>query len=58
MASKLELPNQNHPHLYKLQWLNKVSEVKVSKCCLVSFSTSPKYQDTIGYDAIPIDAWH
>lgn len=53
MVGKLELPNQNHPYLCKLQWLNKVSEVK---CSLVSFSTGPKYQDA--YDAIPIYAWH
>ncbi|GAU25683.1 hypothetical protein TSUD_266100 [Trifolium subterraneum] len=56
MVDKLELHTQNHPHPYKLQWLNKGSEVKVTKNCLGSFSIGPKYQDKILRDVIPIDA--
>ena len=47
MVDKLKLPTQTHPHPYKLQWLNKGSEVKVTKQCLVSFSIGQKYQDEV-----------
>jgi hypothetical protein len=58
MVDKLDLPTQNHPHPYKLQWLKKGSEVKVTKHCLVSFSIGQKYQDKVWCDVIPMDACH
>ena len=58
MVEKLNLPTQDHPHPYKLQWLNKGSEVKVSKRCLVTFTIGKKYQDEIWCDVIPMDACH
>lgn len=58
MVEKLKLPTKEHPHPYKLQWLNKGNKVKVSKCCLVSFSIGQKYKDTVWCDVIPMDACH
>ncbi|XP_039686533.1 uncharacterized protein [Medicago truncatula] len=58
MVEKLEMPTQCHPHPYKLQWLNKGSEVKVTKRCLVSFSIGQKYQDQVWCDIVPMDACH
>ena len=58
MVDKLKLSTQPHPHPYKLQWLNKGSEVKVSKQCLVSFSIGSKYRDEVWCDVIPMDACH
>lgn len=58
MVEKLEMPTQSHPHPYKLQWLNKGSEVKVTKRCLVSFSIGQKYQDQVWCDVVPMDACH
>jgi len=43
MVEKLKMPTQSHPHPYKLQWLNKGSEVKVTKRCIVNFSIGQKY---------------
>ena len=58
MVDKLQLPTQPHPHPYKLQWLNKGNEVKVTKRCLVSFSIGQKYKDEVWCDVIPMDACH
>ncbi|XP_027362462.1 uncharacterized protein LOC113870064 [Abrus precatorius] len=58
MVEKLKLPTEDHPHPYKLQWLNKGSEVKVSQRCLVAFSIGQKYQDEVWCDVLPMDAYH
>ncbi|GKU97098.1 hypothetical protein SLEP1_g10278 [Rubroshorea leprosula] len=58
MVEKLGLPVKDHPHPYKLQWLRKGNEVKVTKHCLVSFSISNRYQDEVWCDVIPMDACH
>lgn len=58
MVEKLKLPTKEHPHPYKLQWLNKGNEVRVSKRCLVSFSIGQKYKDNVWCDVIPMDACH
>ncbi|XP_027351492.1 uncharacterized protein LOC113862615 [Abrus precatorius] len=42
MVEKLKLPTKDHPHPYKLQWLNKGNEVKVSQRCLVAFLIGKK----------------
>ncbi|GLU23899.1 hypothetical protein SLE2022_398740 [Rubroshorea leprosula] len=58
MVEKLGLPVKDHPHPYKLQWLRKGNEVKVTKHCLVSFSIGNRYQDEVWCDVIPMDACH
>ncbi|GKV08470.1 hypothetical protein SLEP1_g20092 [Rubroshorea leprosula] len=58
MVEKLGLPIKDHPHPYKLQWLQKGNEVKVTKRCLVSFSIGNRYQDEVWCDVIPMDACH
>ncbi|GKV33822.1 hypothetical protein SLEP1_g42272 [Rubroshorea leprosula] len=58
MVEKLGLPVKDHPHPYKLQWLRKGNKVKVTKCCLVSFSIGNRYQDEVWCDVIPMDACH
>ncbi|GKV09282.1 hypothetical protein SLEP1_g20807 [Rubroshorea leprosula] len=58
MVEKLGLPVKDLSHPYKLQWLQKGNEVKVTKCCLVSFSISNRYQDEVWCDVIPMDACH
>jgi len=58
MVEKLDTPTQSHPHPYKLQWLNKGSELKVTKRCLRNFSIGQKYQDQVWCYVIPMDACH
>jgi len=53
MVEKLELQIKDHPHPYRLQWLNKGNEVRVSKRCLVYFSIGKRYKDNVWCDASP-----
>ncbi|XP_074266657.1 uncharacterized protein LOC141589936 [Silene latifolia] len=57
LVSKLTLLTQDRPNPYKLRWLNKDSEVKVDKQCLVSFSISKVYKDEVMCDVVPMDAY-
>ncbi|GKV24751.1 hypothetical protein SLEP1_g34324 [Rubroshorea leprosula] len=56
IVGKLRLLVKDHPHPYELQWLQKGNEVKVTKCCLVSFSIGIRYQDEVWCDVILMDA--
>ncbi|WRX11629.1 Retrotransposon gag domain - like 10 [Theobroma cacao] len=58
MVEKLKLQTEVHPHPYKLQWLRKGNEVKVTKRCCVQFSIGNKYEDEVWCDVIPMDACH
>ena len=58
MVEKLTLPTKSHPHPYKLAWLKKGNDVKVTKRCLIDFSIGKKYQDQVWCDVIPMDACH
>ncbi|XP_074314229.1 uncharacterized protein LOC141649438 [Silene latifolia] len=58
LVSKLSLPTQDHPNPYKLRWLNKGSEVRVDKQCIVSFSIGKVYKDEVICDLVPMDVCH
>ncbi|XP_074283286.1 uncharacterized protein LOC141607839 [Silene latifolia] len=58
IVSKLSLPTQEHPSPYKLRWLNKGSEVRVDKQCIVPFSIVKVYKDEVLCDMVPMDACH
>ncbi|XP_021298790.1 uncharacterized protein LOC110427566 [Herrania umbratica] len=58
MVEKLKLPTEVYPHPYKLQWLRKGNEVKVTKCCCVQFSIENKYENEVRCDVILMDAYH
>ncbi|XP_074265964.1 uncharacterized protein LOC141588419 [Silene latifolia] len=47
MVSKLSLPTQEHPSPYKLRWINKGTEVRVDKQCIVPFSIRKVYKDEV-----------
>lgn len=46
------ISQEDHPNPYKLSWLKKGSEVKVTKRCLVSFFIRQKFQDEVVCDVI------
>ena len=58
VVDKLGLQTELHPQPYKLTWLKKDNEVKVTKRCLVNFSIRQKYQDSVLCDVVHMDACH
>ncbi|KAF7126571.1 hypothetical protein RHSIM_Rhsim11G0031300 [Rhododendron simsii] len=57
-VQKLGLKTGPHPNPYKLSWLKRGNEVKVSKKILVAFSVGSKYRDEIWCDVVAMDACH
>ncbi|KAI4340843.1 hypothetical protein MLD38_025644 [Melastoma candidum] len=58
MAEKLKLSTKPHPRPYKLQWLSKESDLRVTMQVLVSLSIGQSYKDTVTCDVVPMDACH
>jgi len=58
MVEKLKLSTKEHPHPYKLRWLNKDDEVKVSQYSIFSFSIGNNYKENLRCDVIPMDTFH
>ncbi|KAI4339616.1 hypothetical protein MLD38_024534 [Melastoma candidum] len=56
MVEKLKLSTKPHPRPYKLQWLSKESDVRVTKQVLMSLSIGQNYQDTVTCDVVSMDA--
>ncbi|KAA3457091.1 mutant gag-pol polyprotein [Gossypium australe] len=57
MVEKLAFSTTKHSSPYKIQWLNKGVELKVTKQALVPFSIR-KYQDEVLCDVVPMHARH
>ncbi|PKU80605.1 hypothetical protein MA16_Dca011729 [Dendrobium catenatum] len=57
LIERLNLPTEDHPSPYKLAWIQKGSEVEVSKRCLVNFSIG-KFEEQVWCDVVPMDACH
>ena len=55
--SRLGLTTTNHPHPYKLSWLDSNSSTGVRKQCMVSFSIG-SYHDSQLCDVVSMDACH
>ena len=58
VVNKLGLKTEEHPHPYKLSWLKKGGEIKVTKRCMVPFSIQKKYEDVVSCDVVPMDVCH
>ncbi|XP_021775237.1 uncharacterized protein LOC110739089 [Chenopodium quinoa] len=57
LIARLGLSTTNHPHPYKLSWLDSNSSTGVRKQCMVSFSIG-SYHDTQLCDVVSMDACH
>ncbi|XP_057529799.1 uncharacterized protein LOC130808337 [Amaranthus tricolor] len=57
LVSRLGLTTTNHPHPYKLSWLDSNSSTGVRKQCMVSFSIG-SYHDSQLCDVVSMDACH
>ncbi|XP_021737472.1 uncharacterized protein LOC110703982 [Chenopodium quinoa] len=57
MIARLGLTTTNHPHPYKLSWLDSNSSTGVRKQCMVNFSIG-SYHDTQLCDVVSMDACH
>ncbi|XP_021766991.1 uncharacterized protein LOC110731437 [Chenopodium quinoa] len=57
LITRLGLTTTNHPHPYKLSWLDSNSSTGVRKQCMVSFSIG-SYHDTQLCDVVSMDACH
>jgi hypothetical protein len=57
MVEKLELQTHRHPSPYKVSWLQKGHQVRVTRQCLVEFKMG-EYRDAILCDVIPMDVCH
>lgn len=57
MVYMLGLETIKHPRIYKLQWLNDTTELKVTEKVTISFSVG-KYQDQVLCDVVPMQAGH
>ena len=57
-VKKLALKTEKHPKPYKLAWLRKGGEVKVSRRACVTFSIGKTYKDEIWCDVVDMDVCH
>ena len=55
LVKSLGLETQNHPRPYPLGWLNKSTQIKVTKQCRLRFSITTNYIDEVEIDVVPVD---
>lgn len=58
VAERLGLPQEMHPTLYKVSWINNSNSVLVQTHCLVKFSLGKNYVDQVWCDVIPMTVCH
>ncbi|XP_026383818.1 uncharacterized protein LOC113279341 [Papaver somniferum] len=58
VVNKLQLSTELHPNPYKLAWLDRKTDVLITRRALISFSEGDSYKDQIYCDVAPMDACH
>jgi hypothetical protein len=58
LVAALQLKIEKHPSPYKISWIKKGVETKVTDICRVPFSIGQSYQDEVTCDVVEMDACH
>lgn len=58
VVNKLSLTTELHPYPYKLAWLDKKTDLTITRRALISYSVGGTFQDQIYCDVAPMDACH
>ena len=55
LVKSLGLETKNHPRPYSLGWLNKSTQIKVTKQCRLRFTITTNYIEEVELDVVPVD---
>jgi hypothetical protein len=58
MVTKLGLQTRKHPSPYKISWIKRGNEVKITEICHIKFSIGKNYVDEVTCDVVEMDACH
>lgn len=58
VVNKLKLSTDLHPYPYKLAWLDRKTDLMITRRALISFSVGGTFKDQIHCDVAPMDACH
>lgn len=58
LVDKLQLRTKNHPFPYKIGWIKRGAEIKVTEICCIHLSIGKSYRDAVTCDVGDMDACH
>jgi transposase len=58
LVASLQLKTKRHPNPYKISWIKKGTETRVTDTCRIPFSIGKSYRDEVICDVVEMDAYH